>query len=260
MSYIDIFKTFDSPIKYNGLTFYPVKLIDFYFLSALSTCLTLEKNSIRDPILAMKAIQMTYLEYLFSVANAENELLGMLGGLLKLTLGKKDDDSFQIVWVKENGKPILIINDKKYDSSDFDEIKKIIAEQNLIELPDEKISKDVRDKMEEARAWKQKHSSDQKLATFEEQVVALSLYTGWTVEQISEMSVRKFFLSLKRANHMIMSNIYLTAALSGFVTFKDKDVQRTWLAGLEEEDPYADVKSDPKILHDKASFEEAMKK
>jgi len=59
---------------------------------------------------------------------------------------------------------------------------------------------------------------------------------------------------------MIMSNIYLTASMSGFVTFKDKSILKTWLTDIEQEDAYEDVKMNPDELRGKANFENATKK
>jgi len=111
--------------------------------------------------------------------------------------------------------------------------------------------------LEEARQFKQKVSGSSKMAGLEEQIVALAIKTGWSIEDVYNMSIRKFFIALKRANHMIMSDIYLTASMSGFVTFKDKSVLKGWLADIDVEDKYGDVKMNPEALEGKASFRDA---
>lgn len=243
MSQRDIFYLFDSPVEYKGLKLYPVTMEDFYIFNTLSSCLMLEKNSISEPVMAVKAISMTYLEYLLSVANEENMLEHFLSGLLKLILGKKDDEGFRILKLEDkNGRPVLGIDGKSYDSSDFDELRLIIAEQNDIDLPDERIQKTVRDSLEEARRFKQKISGS-KTASLEEQVMTLSLYSGWTLDDIKKMTIRKFFMAVRRLNHMHMSSIYLTASMSGFVSFKDKSILKGWFADLNG-DKYGDAKID----------------
>ena len=244
MNKYDRYLIFDDPIPYKDLLLYPVKIRDYMLLLTLASCLMLEKNSIRDPVLAVKAISMSYLEYLFFVANPENQLISLFAGLLGLVLGKKEDKDFIInYWFDKNGKPFFKIDSTIYNSDDFDQIREIIAEQNGLELPNEKIQKDVRDKMEEARRFKQRMNKS-KSASFEEQIVALSLYSGIDLEKLYNITVRKFVMMIRRTNHMIMSNIYLTASMSGFVTFKSKDILRPWIADLEEEDKYSDVKID----------------
>ncbi len=249
---------FDLPVEYKGLVFYPVKLKDYFEFSFLADCLMLEKNSITDPVQAMKAISMTYFQYLVHVTDKENMLLLKFDGLLRLVLNKKTE-KFDIHYDADtDGRPIFSIGGITYNSSDFDVIRELIAEQNYMELPNEKIQKTVRQKLDEAMKLKQVTAS-YKLATLEEQIIALSMYSGLSFEAIYQMSIRKFFMSIRRTNHMIMSNIYLTASMSGFVKFKDKSIQKGWLADLDG-DKYADVKIDPDDVRDKVNFKTAQEK
>lgn len=258
----DWYYTFDDPVPYKELMIYPIKIRDYFLFSRCASILMLEKNSITDPQLAMKAISMTYLEYLFSVNSQDtsNTILQLFVGLFALILRiDKNDTEFKVEFgTLPDGRPSFKIGGTIYDSSDFDEIKNIIAEQNMLDLPDERIQKNVRDKLEEARRFKEKLSGN-KPASFEEQMVALSLYNKVDLEKIYDMTVRKFIMSLRRANHMIMSNIYLTASMSGFVEFKDKSILKTWLVDLNEEDKFGDVKLDPEAVQSKINFEDAKK-
>lgn len=250
---------FDKPVPYKKLLFYPVTLKDYYEFLFYAQCLLLEKNSIKDPLLSIKAISMTYLEYLFQfpetikIGDNEYKYHELLDGLLRIVLNLGEKDT---VLIKSSS---IKINEEEYDSVDFDNIKKIISEQNLVELPDEKIQKNVRESFEEARRFKQKLSRN-KSASLEEQITALAVYSGWSFEYIYQMSYRKFVLSVKRANQIIMSNIYLQASMSGFVSFKDKSVLKSWIADLDDDDPYSDVKMTTEQLQSKANFEEAKKK
>ena len=257
MNKYDRYFLFDKPVPFKKLLLHPVKVIDYMDFLLLASCLMLEKNSIRDPVMAVKAIAMSYLEFLFHVSNEDNQLISMFVGLLALALDKKEDINFTIVYgLDEKGKPFFKIGDDVYNSSDFDELRKIISEQNALELPDEKIQKEVRDSMEEARRFKERLNKS-KTASFEEQLTALSLYSGWDLDKIYNMTIRKFNMAIQRANHMIMSNIYLTASMSGFVTFKDKSILRGWLADLNSEDKYADVTVGLDSITKKVSGEEA---
>lgn len=226
---------FDKPIPYKNISLHPIKLKDFFEFSNYTQCYMLEKNSIKDnPELAIKAIQMNYFEFLyeFSMSTEDNLYILLFDGLLRLALNNASVDLGY--GIGNEGKPFFRIDKELYDSNDFDEIKKIIVEQNMIELPDIKIQKAVRDKLEEARRFREKINKN-KIASLEEQVIALSIYSGHDIESIFDMSYRKFILAIKRANHMIMSNIYLTASMSGMTTFKDKSVLKGWLADLDSE-------------------------
>jgi len=243
MKILDRYLIFDDPVPYKKLLFYPVKIRDYMDFLYLASCLMFEKNSIKDPIMAIKAISMSYLEYLFSISNLkspdpnENFIL-LLDALLRLVLNKKD---IKIDYLTDNnGKPIIVIDDEIYDGQDFKEIRELISQQNLMPLPDELTQKEVREAIEKAREWKEKRNKT-KTASFEEQLLAISLYSGWELDKIYNMTVRKFIMAVQRANHMIMSNIYLTASMSGFVEFKDKSILKGWLADLNEENKYSDV-------------------
>ena len=259
MSKYSQYYVFDDAIPYKGLLLYPVKIRDYMLFLSLASCLMLEKNSVKDPVLAAKAISMTYLEYMFSISIEDKTLIELFVGLMALVLGKKDDAKFEIsFYTGEEGRPLFKIDDKTYDSKDFDQLREVIAEQNSLELPNEKQQKEVRDSIEAARKFKQRISGS-KVASFEEQLIALSLYSGWELDKIYNMTIRKFISSISRANHMIMSNIYLTASLSGFVTFKNPDVLKGWLADLTVENKDADVTMSVESLQSKISFEDAKK-
>lgn len=248
---------FDKPIPYKDLVFYPVKVKDYEEFLFYATALMIEKNSIKDPVLAIKAISMKYLDWMYEISTKENNFIGLFDGLLRLVLNKKDS---QMEYnIDKSGNAFFRIENSIYYGEDFDIIRNIIAEQNMLDLPDEKIQKNVREALEEARRFKQKLNKN-KMASFEEQMVALSIYMGIEIEKIYEMTVRKFLISIKRANQIIMSNIYLTASLSGFVSFKDKSILKSWIADIDNEDKYADVKMSPDTLQQKANFENAAKK
>lgn len=253
MSQYQRYFVFDEPIPYKSLLLYPVRIRDYYDFLYLATCLMLEKNSIRDPIMAVKAISMSYLEYMYEISGKDNNFISLFVGLMAIVLNRKDDKDFEIrFYYDENKKPLFKIDNEVFNSEDFDNLRQIIAEQNSLDLPDERIQKDVRDALEEAQRFKQKISNS-KTANFEEQLIALALYSGWALDKIYELTVRKFIMSIQRANHMIMSNIYLTASMSGFVTFKDKSILRGWLADTSISDKYSDVKITREELSNKIS-------
>lgn len=247
--------TFDRPVPYKNLLFYPVKMKDYYHLSFFASSLVLEKTADKNPMIA---IPMSYLEYLFYFSTEENRMIYILDAMLRLSLGKMEDDNFYIRYGSDNKKPTITIGEDVYYPNDFDEIRTIITEQNDIELPDETIQKDVRDSMESARRYKAKMSG-KKLATLEDQMVALSVYTGWPMESIYEMSVRKFKRAIIRADHILHQKIYLQSEMSGMVSFKDKSVLSGWLADINNRDSYSDVKVDLDSLKGKVDLSEAKK-
>ena len=254
--------TFDLPVKYKSLLLYPAIVKDYTALSYTSSCLKTDKNSIPDA----KFIRMSELEYLYYVSQNDNNkpYVLFLDRLLGLVL--KDDPSFEDVassirrfkYRSSDNKPVFIIEEQEYDADDFIEIKKIIAEQNEIDLIDTNISKEVRDSLEKARQYKQKINGGN-AASLEDYIVGISIATGWALDYIYSMPVRKFQKALARLDNLIHYKIYLTASMSGMVSFKDKSFIKHWLSNLDAKDKYADVSVNLDALQDKISLESAKK-
>jgi len=235
---------------------------DYYYFNTYSQCLTIDKNSIPDA----KIISMTNLGYIFYCAEnniAETPYILWFDRLLSLSL--KDDKSFEKseesinrYGYNDKKRPIFVIGNETYTESDFDKIKEIIALQNMVELIDENISKEVRDSLEKAREFRNKVSG-QKTGSIEDYMISLSISTGWKLEYIYSMTIRKFFKCIRRMNNLIHYKIYLAASLSGMVEFKNKTFIKHWLTDLDDEDKYSDVAIDLQEMEDKISFESAKK-
>lgn len=252
--------TFDTPISYKKLLLYPVLVKDYVPLSYYSACLQTDKNSIPDA----KFIMMSELEYLYcSQESGGAPYVLLLDRLLALVL--RDEESFSdlsnsILRYKydKNNKAVFFIEGEEYTAKDFLEIKKIIAAQNDIELPDTNISKEVRDSLEKARDYRRKIHGD-KPASLEDYIVSMSVATGWTMEYIYSMPIRKFQKAMTRLDNFIHYKIYLTASMSGMVEFKDKSFIKHWLSNLDTKDKYADVSVNLDALQNKISLESAKK-
>jgi hypothetical protein len=217
---------FDKPVKYKDLLVYPALMEDYIEFYIMVDCLTLEKN------LTLEGISKTYLEYLFFLENAKDDGHHLLRfeSLLRLCLRKKDltiDYGYD-----SNKKAAFKIEDKMYDSGDFDELRLLICEQNAIELPDETIQKEIRDSMDEAVRMRMKQSGTIP-PTLEDQVVCVMVSTSLTLDDIAKLSIRKFGQLLERADWKLHYQIYLTASASGFVEFKDKSILKHWMSGKE---------------------------
>jgi len=254
------YTTFDLPIPYRNILLYPVSVKDYMFFNACAQCLSLDKNSVPDS----KIIMMSNLEYIFHTAQIDVEAKPFLiwfDRLLSLCL--KNDTSFLNVEesikryaYNEKQKPIFTIGKEIYTSKDFEELKSIICEQNLYDLPDENISKEVRESLEKAQEYKNKVSGA-KPGTLEDYIVSLSGITGWSFEYIYNMSIRKFVIAIRRFDNLIHYKIYLSASMSGMVEFKDKSFIKHWLTNLEEKDKYDSVSMDLDTIQDKISLESA---
>jgi hypothetical protein len=257
---------YDKPIEYRGLKFHPVKVENYFLFSLYSTCLTIDKNS------KAENIRILYLDYLFKLLEEDfqkNPYLIYFDKMLELCL-PENKDSFENGELEktglykykydEKGRAFFVINGENFYNNDFMEIRSIIAEQNMIELIDERISKEVRDSLEKAKRYKDKHSSGGgKQASIEDIIVSLSVGTGWSFEYIYNLSIRKFLKSIERLDNLIHYKIYLQASMSGMVEFKDKSFIKHWLSNLEK-DKYGDVSVDVETVKENINFESAKKK
>jgi hypothetical protein len=253
MSKYDRFYTLDEPVPYKNLTLYPVKVKDYDMFYRTVPCLTLEKKSIPD----IKIIKMSYLEYLHylheNIKENEIDFLYLFDYLLKLCI-KNDKVNIQHGYDKKTGKPVFVIGEEIFNATDFDEIRNIITEQNMVVLVDESIQKEVRDKMEEARRIKaQLSGSNSKPASFEDTILCLVAATSLSLEEIYDLPLRKFIRLLQRADAKLHYQIYMTAAMSGMVEIKDKSILRHWMSDLEKENKNEDVLLSFDEIKDKVS-------
>ena len=249
--------TLDEPVPYKNIKIYPVKVKDYDTFYRCISCLTLEKKSIPD----IKILKMSYLEYIYNlhIDNKEIDYLLLLDYLLKLCI--KDDTVGINYYFDDANKPVFEIGHKVLDadgnsisdthgvelseneifnSEDFDEIRMLICNQNLVELADETIQKEIREKMEEARMMKARESGN-KPASFEDTILCLVASTSINLNDAYELSLRKFIKLLQRVDAKLHYQIYMTGATSGMVEYKDKSVLRHWMSDLEKTDKNSDV-------------------
>lgn len=241
----EIFYIYDDPVPYKDLKIYPVTVRNYMEFHFFVDCLLQEKNSYPDA----KIISMSYLRFLYHVSNEENNLLVKLNFLLRMCLRLEDDEL--ISYKTENDKAVFYINDKKYTANDFDNIAKIICEQNCVDTIDESIQKELRDEMEKAKELRKK-IQNVKMCSFEDMLICVMISTPMKLEDIYNLTIRKFGKIVKRIDHKMHYQIYKTASLSGFVKFKTEILD--WMADLENKDKYSDVKVDKEEIERKVKI------
>ena len=245
------FFAFDLPIEYKGLKIYPALMKDYYEFHFLVQSIVMEKNSIPD----VKIITMTYLEYLYRYTTKDTPYALFFRELLALVL-RIDSNRIELKF-NEKVKPIFLVDKKEYDSDDFENIKLIICEQNMVEIPDETIQKEIRDKMEEAKRLKAKMSKT-KMGSLEDLVIAVLISTSFKIDDIYNLSIRKFNKIVERLDHKLHYEIYLSASMSGMVKFKDQSFIKHWLADLEQ-DKFAGVSIGLDEIKSQVNFENLKK-
>jgi len=254
---ITYYVIYDLPIPYKNINIYPATVKDYVYFNSYSQCLQLKKDEIPNPVV----ISMSELDYIFYATEQDvnsQPYLYWFDRLLAMCI--KDDDTFENIeksleryQYDKNHKAIFIIGKEVYTAKDFEEIKNIICQQNLVELPDKTISKEVRDSLEEAMEYKNRLSGTYS-GTFEDYIISLSIITGWKLDYIHSMTIRKFVKSIRRIDNLIHYKIYLSASMSGMVEFKDKSFIKHWLVNLDSENKYKDVSMDLDTMQNKVSL------
>lgn len=221
--------TFDLPILYKEMLLYPVRMKDIYDFRIFVQSIILEKNSVPS----VEFISMPYLDFMYKISSKDTPYVGMFRELLSIVLNKKREDI--VLGYNDKNKATFSIkyDDKlyEYNSQDFEEIKQIICEQNLVDIPDETIQKEIRDRIQEAKKVRDK-ANNVKHASLEDLVVAIIISTSLKEEEVMNLSIRKFHKIIEREDNKLHYKIYLNASLSGLVEFKNKNLIKHWLSDL----------------------------
>ncbi len=225
---------FDKPIPYKDLLIYPVKMKDYIPFHIHVNCLLLDKNSIND----INVISMPYLKFLYHISEVNQEPYVYMFRMLLCLVLQLDEKTEMHFYVRDN-KAFFSIKGVEYDSDDFDNISKIIMLQNCIEPIDYTIQKEIRDELAKAEMIKSQMNNN-KICSLEEQMICVMITTPLKLEDIYELTIRKFEKTLKRVDAKMHYEIYLSASLSGFVEFKNKDAIQYWMNEFKG-DKYSDV-------------------
>ena len=238
---------FDEPIPYKELLIYPVTMKDYLEFHWLVSCLLIDKNSIPD----INVISMSYLRFLYyNAANNDEPYVYMVKMLLCMVLHMDFNEEMSFYVDEKSDKAFFKVRGVAYSDSDFDEIVKIIFEQNCITPIDNTIQKEVRDALEKAEEFKMQQTK-QKMCSLEEQMICVLISTPLKLEDIYNLTIRKFEKILQRVDAKLHYQIYLSASMSGMVKFKDESVIQHWMNDLTKDDRYSDVKVDMDTMRNK---------
>lgn len=237
---------FDEPISYKDLLIYPVTMKDYLEFHWLTSCLLIDKNSIPD----INIITMSYLHFLYYCSAKDNlPYVYMVKKIFCMVLHLDFNEEMNF-YLDENQNAMFKIKGVVYNSNDFDEIVKIIFEQNCIRAIDNTIQKEIRDELEKAEEYRMQQTK-QKMCSLEEQMICVLISTPLKMEDIYELTIRKFEKILQRVDAKLHYQIYLSASMSGMVKFKDENAIQHWMNDLTKDDRYEDVKVDMNEMRNK---------
>ena len=240
----DLTNIWGEPTIYKGIKLYPIQMEKSIPFFSNVGCLTIQKNNISD----IDIIQMSYLNFLLNMCIIKKELLSAFNKIMDLVLREQEivfllsNKEYNINNIKEFQKymelrltmDISKVKMKVYTSkdeviitdTDFEKIRRIICEQNTIEIDDMVLPEKIQKAVEEAKEF----VDDGNNPSLEEQIIALACISGniTRMNEIKKMTVYQFITALKRYNLIESSRMYGSAIATGMVEIKG-DIP-TWLS------------------------------
>lgn len=222
--------TFDKDVPYKEFMVRPIKVKDFWELSMPLGMLDFPKNEMGS----IELIQMPYMVFWLSIMLDHDDTLKLVETFLRAILNIGEDDVIQITCdLKEirigksigktrDGYDVLEENYRAIDCDDFDEIRRIVLFQTVLDYTDNYVSKEVREATEDYFRLK----SNGKNVSMEHKVRCLSLAMGISKGAIGEMSLRDFNLYYEALSNSIEYSNNRMAEVQGA---KFKKPLESWL-------------------------------
>lgn len=221
---------FDKPVPLttqNGKTLMitPVSVEDSVMFVSWVDLLCIDKNSFPNP----EYISMSYLDFIAKVLiQSDNVEIAkytttQLVSLLRLCLGWDKDIQLRY---NERNKAVLSHEDCIINSKLFDDIKRIILYQNLIDYDDTYINPDVKQAINEVEELRHKNIV---VPTLERKMAIITAHTGLSKEQQMKMTYRSHCLLFKEVYGEVDYLSVRTALMIGNMLSKKKVDIEDWI-------------------------------
>lgn len=264
----DKYFTYDLPVPLGKLTLYPVSIKDYNEFLSSSACLTLNKND------DVAGIRMTNIDYLLSKMQDEKEgpiwslrftkiielCFHIKSGLKCPKCGKfmsfeefyikYEDEGIidknsilncecgskyqETIKFKENekGKKIFVFDGVEVDNQTFNKLRKYIMYQNLPDYKDDSwVDKAIRDDQAAKNELKSRGSGT---ASLERKIIGVCVNTHWKIEEVMNMTIRKFLMVLGMVDDIMNYTITRTGLMSGFASLPKGETVEHWLYKKDE--------------------------
>ena len=260
------FFTYDDPVPFGGLNIYPVTMRNHDEFLRVIDCFLLNKN---DDIKGLKMTSLEYMlsklddekdgamwsyklstiaELCFHVKPGFKchkcgkvisyaEYISMYKDIktqedvdkLGLCPDCKDERMIPSLHKEkgEDGRMVLVIDGNKINGNDFPLLRMIVLKQNLPDYKDDSgLSKELReDQAKRAEILSRGKGS----ANTERKMECLSVATGYSLDKIYDLSMRKFEQMISIANDLIEYKIVKLGLMSGMIKLKDGEDIEHWM-------------------------------
>lgn len=224
----------ESPIKYMGLTLYPVLMKDIFTFNKTAGVVMINPLDFNDP----KVASMSYLELIINLSAMQEDFKENLMSFLKLVFHVEDTDlkvtvekdgkqNLYFLWISQKKDKVTKENIwEKISASKFTKLKDLICFQNGLEVLDLGQNQDI---IRTKRALARQATLDG-APTVNDQIYSVSCVTGVDVKIImNTWTINRFNEMLKACDRIIHYKIYRSAEMSGMVTFKNGIPVKSWL-------------------------------
>jgi hypothetical protein len=131
---------------------------------------------------------------------------------------KLDYDDIKIYKTKDK-KLKLYIKGIEVKKKDFDQIRRIVCYQNMPSYDDTYIDPELEQALKEADELRNKEN--QGTTTLERQMIIVSKEYGYKLNELYDITIRKFVKMLEVADSILHYKVYRTGECSGMVSFKE---------------------------------------
>jgi len=190
---------------------------DYFEFFNYINCLTIEKDKIPDA----KIISMSYLEFLYNIKDDKNDSDSMTCGDMLFNIVRIcfNVDPNTLEYINSNGKITLKINNEEINKKEFDTLRRIICYQNSPDYDDTYIDPTLKQALDDADKLRSKDIS-MGSTSLERQILCVISGTPFKLEDIINMTIRKFLLLLEIVKEKVDYLIHKSGECSGNVTFK----------------------------------------
>lgn len=221
---------FEQPIKYLGITTYPVLMKDVFKFYKCAGVLLINPLDFNDP----KVASMSYLELVINLSLFQEEFRKNFIDILCLTMHIQETD-IDIQSKEEDGiinYSLLIRQDdewKTINGAMFTKIKNLICYQNGLEVLNLRENQDI---ARAKRALAQQNSTGG-TPSINDQIYSVAAETRIDIKDIMMWSINRFNEMLKACDRLMHYKIYRSAEMSGMVSFKGGSPIKSWLQNEE---------------------------
>lgn len=227
---LNVFYTNDYPVPFKSLKIYPVQMDLYFYFQVFSQCL-LEPHKTSGDI---KAISMSYLRYLCYLGTDKqrpeilvflSELISIVFKIPKFVKNDKGEKTYNIDINLDEA--IIRVGEETINEKEFDTFRKIVLEQNALELPDETLNPELVKAYKELEQFKQKQSNV-KMCDIEGQIDIVIAQTSYRKDEILKMTIRTFSHLFERL--LMITNYEIQSLLTPYMEKKNQENITHYLA------------------------------